>query len=299
MLVIRDTVARAVQTYESLKRRGVSAMLVHSRFTSGDRHRLDEQLISDYGPAGKRPPRVVVATQVAEQSLDVDFDLLVSDIAPIDLLLQRAGRLFRHDRPDRRVKTARILVTGATPDGAYPDGIDKVYNPWVLDQTCRVLELHSEWKLPDDIPALVEAVYSAAHDTEAGMEFLQTIKAKKAAARVDRIPPAHDPRTPDCLDGWLLGGSSYGSVREGGPVVETYLDEPVSANLLKLNDSALRYFPASGFLSYVRDERKWVDEDRNIVIPSGGLPFSIQTDRYRYEFSYDHEFGWVGRKIQD
>lgn len=103
-LIIRNTVKRAQQTYEELRAVfGDDVTLNHARFTIADRQAKDDDLLRRFGPprdATGRPHRaVVVATQVAEQSLDIDFDLLVTDLAPIDLLLQRAGRLHRHERP--------------------------------------------------------------------------------------------------------------------------------------------------------------------------------------------------------
>jgi CRISPR-associated endonuclease/helicase Cas3 len=83
-------------------------MLFHARFAMGDRLAIEERVLERFGR--ERPQRypggaVLVATQVVEQSLDLDFDLVVSDLAPIDLLIQRAGRLWRH--MDRRPQSAR------------------------------------------------------------------------------------------------------------------------------------------------------------------------------------------------
>ena len=102
-LVVRNTVRRAQETYERLREHfGEDVSLNHARFTIGDRLAKDKDLLNRFGPprkAGKRPYRaIVVATQVVEQSLDVDFDLLVTDLAPIDLVLQRMGRLHRHQQ---------------------------------------------------------------------------------------------------------------------------------------------------------------------------------------------------------
>ncbi len=96
--------------------------VTHSRFLAADRAAKDAELQERFGPRGHgRPDRhIVVASQVVEQSLDIDFDLLVTDLAPVDLMLQRMGRLHRHPRKrPKRLTRARCLVTGvdwqATP----------------------------------------------------------------------------------------------------------------------------------------------------------------------------------------
>ncbi len=99
-------------------RDGVEVEPVHSRFVATHRAEKEAHLRSALGPdRGARPARKIVdGTQVLEQSLDIDFDLMISDLAPIDLLLQRAGRLHRHrcdpqERPSR-LRVARLFVTG-------------------------------------------------------------------------------------------------------------------------------------------------------------------------------------------
>ena len=96
-LWIRNTVDDAREAVEALVEAGVHPTLFHSRLTAGDRARVEEALLSRFGPKGGPRQGVVVATQVAEQSLDLDFDVMVSDLAPYDSLIQRAGRLHRHD----------------------------------------------------------------------------------------------------------------------------------------------------------------------------------------------------------
>jgi CRISPR-associated endonuclease/helicase Cas3 len=110
---------------------------------------------------------------VLEQSLDVDFDLLVSDLAPIDLLLQRAGRLHRHrDRTNRAAGFTPPELALVHPDGGFADAnirdVAMVYAERLVRETLRTLEGRTTITLPDDIEALVEAVYRAeipvAHD---------------------------------------------------------------------------------------------------------------------------------------
>lgn len=177
-LVVRNTVGRAQETYRLLAQRyGADVQLLHGRLTAGERANRSEQLVRRLGPprgrGGQgRPKRlIVVATQVAEQSFDVDVDLLITDIAPIDLLLQRIGRLHRHDRPDgqrpERVSHPRVIVTGFTPrPGAAPylaPGCEAVYGAYpLLRSASLVLEAEAlgGWTIPTDVPTLVARGYA-------------------------------------------------------------------------------------------------------------------------------------------
>ncbi|MFB8103475.1 MULTISPECIES: CRISPR-associated helicase Cas3' [unclassified Streptomyces] len=168
LLVIRNTVDRAqklaAQLREVLGNEAVT--LMHARYTVADRRRLETKLIERFGPAGTRPvPHVVVATQVVEQSLDVSFDGLITDLCPIDLLFQRIGRMHRHlvaDRP-KMLSEARVVVTGyqvgddAPP--SVPAGSRTVYGDHLLWRTAAVLLDRSVLKMPDAIPELVNRVY--------------------------------------------------------------------------------------------------------------------------------------------
>ncbi|WP_158276241.1 CRISPR-associated helicase Cas3' [Bifidobacterium callitrichidarum] len=290
-LIIKDTVNRANRTYEKIKATGTPTLLVHSRFTVADRQKLDHTLIEDFGPQqDHRPPMIVVATQVAEQSLDVDFDIIVSDIAPIDLLLQRAGRLFRHDRTSRPVSNAKMLITGAN---GYPEGIGLVYDPWILDQTTSSLQSHPQWNLPEDIPELVESVYSKAIEGPEGKAFKRKIKAKQAEARRALIPHAYGRST--CLDGWLNNAPTTGSVRDGGPVTEAYLGEKSQENLIQLTESSLGYLDANTFIESMKDH-EWAAKNGNITIPTDNLPFTINTTGFTYTYNYSKEYGWQVNK---
>ncbi|MFZ4072542.1 MAG: CRISPR-associated helicase Cas3', partial [Caulobacterales bacterium] len=113
---IRNTVQDAIEAAEmtrALAPPEVVVDLFHARYTIGDRAMIERAALARFGrnstPAERRG-RVLIATQVVEQSLDVDFDIMVSDLAPLDLLIQRAGRLHRHDRPDRGAPVLNILA---------------------------------------------------------------------------------------------------------------------------------------------------------------------------------------------
>ncbi|HEY8478170.1 MAG TPA: hypothetical protein VIN09_15015, partial [Chloroflexota bacterium] len=155
--------------------------LFHARFPLGQRRAIEEEVVRRFGPEGSRPRRaVLVATQVVEQSLDVDFDLLVTQLAPIDLLLQRMGRLYRHERQDRplgyppRVVVLLPPVRDGSPDfGPYA----KVYQPYLLLKTLLLLTDRNAIQVPDDVRPLIEKVYGDDYPTE-------DVLAKHGIARV-------------------------------------------------------------------------------------------------------------------
>ena len=115
---IRNTVGDARVAFDALEQcewmEADKLSLFHSRFAMLDRQRIEAQTLEFFGDqstAEVRRGRVLIATQVVEQSLDLDFDILISDLAPIDLLIQRAGREHRHIRDEFG---NRIRQTGAT-----------------------------------------------------------------------------------------------------------------------------------------------------------------------------------------
>ena len=147
---------------------GLWTGLAHSRFCAEDRARWEEDLMRLFGPplGAQRPQKaVLVATQVIEQSLDLDFDLLVTELAPIDLMLQRIGRLHRHERPrPQPLATPMCWWFGPPADEAglprfwgWPSSY--VYEPHVLLRSWLVARGTSTIDLPGSVRRLVEAVY--------------------------------------------------------------------------------------------------------------------------------------------
>lgn len=180
---IRNSVDDAIRIYRQLFSRGIvspeNLTLFHSRFVFHDRQRIETQTLNVFGKksAGQRAGKVIIATQVIEQSLDIDVDEMISDLAPVDLLIQRAGRLQRHIR-DRHglVKTAgkderdapELLILAPEWDDApredwlssamrnsayvYPDH----GRLWL---TQRVLRQQVEIRMPQSARLLIESVY--------------------------------------------------------------------------------------------------------------------------------------------
>ncbi|TCL31363.1 CRISPR-associated Cas3 family helicase [Azotobacter chroococcum] len=165
--LIVNTVDRAQALYLGLRERlGDSArlLLFHARFPADQRGEREREVLAAFGADGERPAgALLIATQVAEQSLDIDFDFMLSDLAPVDLLLQRAGRLHRHrrTRPAAHAE-ARLFVAGLAPE-RLPDlkgtGWEYVYDSYILGRTWALLSREAELQLPQDIDRLVQAVY--------------------------------------------------------------------------------------------------------------------------------------------
>ncbi|MDB2552477.1 CRISPR-associated helicase Cas3' [Paracoccus sp. (in: a-proteobacteria)] len=182
VLVIRNTVARAVETWQAVRERAPDLLLQvaggpalhHSRFAAEDRRLLDRAVEGSLGKSAERDRgMIVIGTQTLEQSLDIDADFLITDLCPMDVLLQRIGRLHRHDRqrPDGFAQPQAAVLTpeaGHEPLlnraenglGAY-SGDGSLSGVYVdvpgLAATLAQIEAHPEWAIPDRNRALVEA----------------------------------------------------------------------------------------------------------------------------------------------
>ena len=167
---ICNTVARAQAAYAAVARIASETprLLIHARMLPEDRVEREQHLERLLGPEHGGTPRperyIVIGTQVLEQSLDIDFDLLVSDLAPVDLLLQRAGRLHRQrGRRNRSAAQWKPRLWIAYPEGAFNEvplqEVARVYAEVIVRDTLRALEGRTQITLPDDIETLVDGVY--------------------------------------------------------------------------------------------------------------------------------------------
>lgn len=203
--VIVNTVKRA-QELSRLLPKGLPQIVLHSAFLAPDRTRLEERLQAAIGKGAERPEKlVVIGTQVLEQSLDIDFDVLFTDIAPVDLILQRMGRLHRHDihRPTG-LATPTTYVLGINAFGDYGDANEAIYEKYWLMKTDHFLP--ETVKLPADISPLVQAVYDPVTDKEVSEieeASAQTEQAEKIAKRKARVYQIAVPKEHENLYGWL------------------------------------------------------------------------------------------------
>ncbi len=143
---------------------GTEIFLFHARFPANTRQQREQQALEAFGVSSHRTGRkILIATQVAEQSLDLDFDVIATDLAPIDLMLQRAGRLWRHARSVRPVMEPVLLAAGlagdAPPSFGKPLWWGAVYREDILLRTWNLMRGKQQVTLPDEIDSLVQAVY--------------------------------------------------------------------------------------------------------------------------------------------
>ncbi len=209
----------------------------HSGFIAADRAQKEENLIRSIGKNGNRPyKKIIIGTQVLEQSLDIDFDVMISDLAPMDLLIQRIGRLHRHyiERPGN-LKDAVCYVLGCSDDLEFEEGAAVIYGDYLLTRTQHFLP--DQIVLPLDISRLVQLVYG--EDKVPIREDLQEkylareerynseMKSKKRQANTYRIGDPFENKCGQNLIGWLKNTISedsdekaYAQVRDGEDIIE-------------------------------------------------------------------------------
>ena len=205
--VVCNTVDRSIEVFQHLQGslRETECLLFHARTLQVWRREREEEVLRKFGKRDgqgqsadghfvnpDRPHRaVLVATQVVEQSLDLDFDLMVSEIAPIDLLLQRSGRLHRHPRlrPDGLKEPELIVLCDAErsgpPPGSFGKSVECVYDRYVLLLTWLALRGRSKIEVPGGIEQLIEFVYGEADtpDADGWPEALECARKKMELER--------------------------------------------------------------------------------------------------------------------
>ena len=199
VLWICDTVDAAQETCRIFLERNVVAPkdigLLHSRFPRFQRTDIESVWLERLGKMqGNRVGSILISTQIVEQSVDIDADILVTELAPTDMLLQRLGRLQRHDR-GRRKWTAqcwliRENVTSEETMRMSPDAIRKalgakswVYRPDILLRTLRVWEQVQEVHLPSEIRTLLERTYDENDLPDVWQELANESEGKDCADR--------------------------------------------------------------------------------------------------------------------
>ena len=240
--VIVNTVRKAQEVAQRLRQvlPEKEVQVFHAQFLMPDRAAREQELMRRIGKrstAAERDGLIVVGTQVLEQSLDVDFDVMVTELCPMDLLLQRIGRLQRH--PDRsRPQPLQTAVCAVLDTGTeeFDRGSEAVYGQWLLWRTQACLP--ENICLPEDISPLVQKVYGweqadvlPEEERSEGMckayEFAQAQRKERAQAYLVPQPKVHKRfKQLNTLDGWMQNVGAHSdsaaraAVRDVDPSVE-------------------------------------------------------------------------------
>ncbi len=188
LCVLLNVVDQAQTVYQALKQMGFDGetLLFHARFPAEWRQEIEAQCIRWFGKDKSHRPKkaILVATQVVEQSLDVDFDTMMTAVAPIDLLLQRVGRVFRHEDTPRPPQFQAPTLCVLTPRD--PENYHDVYPPCLRNQSIHLLQDRTAIRIPDDMPQLVADGYDMTaappEELEHWMEHLMENEAMSSAS---------------------------------------------------------------------------------------------------------------------
>lgn len=150
-LVGCNSVETAMEVYRFLKNSGRKCLLIHGRFTYGDREKIERLLKNDLNKY-----EFVVATQVVEVSLDISFETILTEPAPLDALIQRFGRVNRQGWKDGKISDVYVLTEGSKFD-------EKIYTPYkIVRDTVEILSNLNCKELKESlIPFLVNEAYSS------------------------------------------------------------------------------------------------------------------------------------------
>lgn len=326
--VIVNTVKQAQAVYKALKLPENEKMLFHARFTASDRQRITEKVLDLFGKdTSNRPAKVVlVATQVVEQSLDVDFDHMISELAPIDLLLQRSGRLHRH-RMRECDPTLHVLLP--EENTLEFGGTGYVYDQKPLLRTLAILAGYREVHIPSDFRILIERCYGLTEWEQSALLWEEIRKADQEwdedtqslnnqARQICLLEPNkrvfnpvnNDPTGDDSDDGngWRAKTRLGANDRTAVLVEEEKLQDLEKGELrmkevrdlykqsIKLPIYLPIHNPAQGYNSAVEAKGKLRGL---ILLPIGDKKIwqGIDERGNRYEIAYDQELGLMAGRV--
>lgn len=245
-LYIRNTVDDALEAHAALTARGLDADVFHARFALVDRLQIEKRVVGMFGKSStpeQRTGKVLIATQVVEQSLDLDFDALITDLAPVDLLIQRAGRLWRHHRPERKGQP-ELLVVGPDPianagaewfSRAFPRAAYVYKDHARLWLTAKALADAGSIESPGGLRALVEAVYGDSVNADIPEALLSKLCDAEGRAGADRS--VANTNVLDLAKGYVHDGGAWDSdVRTPTRLVD---DPQVTLRLARVRDGRI------------------------------------------------------------
>lgn len=238
-----------------------NVFLLHSSYIATDRYKKEEELLRTNGKNGDRPKfKIVIGTQVIEQSLDIDFDVLITELAPMDLILQRMGREHRHKNNKRptHLEVPKVYVLNST-EYDFDKGSTYVYDEYLLFRTEYFLP--EKINLPNDISHLVQLVYSEKELTldnkfveiynEYRNKFIKNKKEKEFKAEGYRIdcPIAPDFSEEDLIVKWIENPNSVAELSEVKASAQVRdSDESIEVIALKKCEGGYEFFDEKGLI---------------------------------------------------
>ena len=189
VLCVMNTVDKAQKLYRLVKSQSCAKIseerigLLHSRFPAWQREKIEEKWLTLFGKKGNRSSgAILISTQVVEQSVDIDADLLITELAPTDMLLQRIGRLWRHTQNVRRTAEPRVVIlyptTGDEPFETRLGVNAFVYAPYILWRSAKVWRPRNSVLIPTDIRTLLETTYLPQNETGEALEMVNNMTEK-------------------------------------------------------------------------------------------------------------------------
>lgn len=265
VLWIENTVNDAQSTYKKLGDRaksiGIDCGLLHSRFTKENRASNEDKWVTFFGKEGastrENIGRILVGTQVLEQSLDIDSDFLISRLAPTDMLLQRLGRLWRHTntfrsklaRREAWILSPKLDLAISNPELAF-GSTAKVYAPYVLCRSLEVWESVSQVNLPSNIRNLIESTYAMRDESDAMLKHRYQIETER-----------------DNLQNLALRGLSKAGTTRSEESAQTRYSELESTEVLLIRAYQHDQAKQGTWVTLLNNEKLWVPHNGRSLNP--------------------------------
>lgn len=318
--IIMNTVKAAQEIFQAIEGAipDAEALLYHAQFTMPDRSAKEQKLIRHMGKKSTAEDRnkfILIGTQVLEQSLDYDADIIITQLCPMDLLLQRLGRLHRHPRSrPAPLRDPRCILyvndesLSHPGRNVYDDGSKSVYAEYLLARTWELLVGKARIRLPAEIPPLIEAVYREDPPLEEGgkmqnlyEDFLDRKKEKEQRAKHYRLSIPARNSIAKILENSEDSSESIAerSVRDGASSLEVLLLRRTSSGFMTdaSGHAPSRQLDSSRLLT--EEEGRFIARQRlrlpGIFSSSWNISQAIREleDRNRAELSLWQQSPWV------
>lgn len=282
--IIVNSIARAQDIAKDVK---APKILLHSSFLAQNRSCIEEQILKTIKSRPKK--LVIIGTQVLEQSLDLDFDVLITDAAPMDLLLQRIGRLWRHNRKRANSFTKPVCYVDTNRKSKAYQTDCFLYSNYLINHTVKLLP--DKIILPTDIPLLIEKTYYLDDSQDARKLSLERKKECQKSLNFQ----VHDPRGKNLFD-WQSQAIpndeniALACVRDIKPQLEVALDIDGKLNKDNIIDYLIKLpLKITGTLQKTYDALY----DKNLQVPVVKIDNVINS----YKIEYNSQYGLMYIKV--